>query len=163
MSLCTTNSGPLSVVIVFRLFLYGSSSFLTTFARGFDIFQNGSFCINNILVDFSTIVSMACWAGSTIKSISKSPNLFPSTSLLLSWILTLSFIGRCPPLGRCLYFILCLVCSASFPVVSLWMMLLMDWWDTSMPSFMRRYPDICLGDHWVLGLTQRKNMVHHSF
>ena len=123
MSLCTTNSGPLSVVIVFRLFLYGSSSFLTTFARGFDIFQNGSFCISNILVDFSTIVSMACWAGSTIKSISKSPNLFPSTSLLLSWILTLSFIGRCPPLGRCLYFILCLMCSASFPVVSLWMML----------------------------------------
>ena len=71
-----------------------------TFTRGFDSFPNGSFCINNILVDFSTIVSMACWAGSTIKSISKSPNLFPSTSLLLSWILTLSFIGRCPPLGR---------------------------------------------------------------
>ena len=118
MSLYTANSDPLSVVIVFRLSLYGSSSFLTTFTRGFD-----SFCINNILVDFSTIVSMACWAGSTIKSISKYPNLFPSTSLLLSWILTLSFIGRCSPLGRCLYFILCLVCSASFPVVPLWMML----------------------------------------
>ena len=26
------------------------------------------------------------------------------------------FIGRCPPLGRCLYFILYLVFSASFPV-----------------------------------------------
>ena len=63
MSLCAANSGPLSVVIVFRLFLYGSSSFLTTFARGFDSFPNGSFCISNILVDFSTIVSMACWAG----------------------------------------------------------------------------------------------------
>ena len=26
----------------------------------------------------------------------------------------------------------------------------MDWCDTSMPSFMHRYPDICLGDHWSL-------------
>ena len=163
MSLCTANSGPLSVVIVFRLSLYGSSSFLTTFARGFDIFQNGSFCINNILVDFSTIVSMACWAGSTIKSISKSPNPFPSTSLLLSWILTLSFIGRCSPLED--------ACISSYALCALQVSLLchcgwcyrMDWWDTSMPSFMRRYPDICRGDHWVLGLTQRKNMVHHSF
>ena len=123
MSLCAANSGPLSVVMVFRLSLYGSSSFLTTFARGFDCFPNGSFCISSILVDFSTSVSMACWSGSTIKSISKSPNLFPSTSLLLSWILTLSLIGRCLLLGRSLYFILCLVCLASSPVVSLWMML----------------------------------------
>lgn len=26
----------------------------------------------------------------------------------------------------------------------------MDWWDTFIPSFLRRYPDICLGDHWLL-------------
>ena len=123
MSLCAANSGPLSVVMVFRLSLYGSSSFLTTFARGIDCFPNGSFCISSILVDISTSVSMACWSGPTIKSISKSPNLFPSTSLLLSWILTPSLIGRCLPLGRCLYLILCLVCLASPPVVSLWMML----------------------------------------
>ena len=102
MSLCAANSGPLSVVMVFRLSLYGSSSFLTTFARGFDSFPNGSFCISSILVDFSTSVSMACWSGSMIKSISKSSNLSPSTSLLLSWILNLSLIGRCLPLGRCL-------------------------------------------------------------
>ena len=99
MSLCAANSGPLSVVMVFRMSLYGSSSSLTTFARDFDCFPNGSFCISSILVDFSTSVSMACWSGSTIKSISKSPNLFPSTSLLLSWILNLSLIGRCPHLG----------------------------------------------------------------
>gem|GEM_PF-4392078 len=99
MSLCAANSGPLSVVMVFRLSLYGSSSFLTTFARGFACFPNGSFRISGILVDFSTSVSMACWSGSTIKSVSKSPNLFPSTSLLLSWMLTLSLIERCPHLG----------------------------------------------------------------
>ena len=122
-SLCAANSGPLSVVMVFRHSLYGSNSFLTAFARGFACFPNGSFRISGILVDFSTGVSMACWSGTTIKSISKSPNLFPSTSLLLSWMLTLSLIGRCLPLGRCLYFILCLVCLASSPVVSLWMML----------------------------------------
>ena len=40
-----------------------------------------------------------------------------SANLLLSWILTLSLIGRCLPLGRCPYFILCLVCLASSPVV----------------------------------------------
>ena len=99
MSLCAANSGPLSVVMVFRQSLYGSSSLLTTFARGFDCFPKGSFCISSMLVDFSTSVSMARWSGSTIKSISKSPNLFPSASLLLSWILNLSLIGICPPLG----------------------------------------------------------------
>ncbi len=98
-SLCAANSGPLSVVMVFSLSLYGSSSLLTAFARGFDCFPNGSFCISNILVGFSTSVSMARWAGSTIRSISKSPNLFPSTSLFLSWMRTLSLTGRCPPLG----------------------------------------------------------------
>ncbi len=99
MSLCAANLGPLSVVMVFRHSLYGSNSFLIAFARGFACFPNGSFCISSILVDFSTSVSMACWSGSTIKSISKSPNLFPSTSLLLSWMLTLSLIERCPHLG----------------------------------------------------------------
>ena len=77
MSLCAANSGPLSVVMVYRQSLYGSSSFLTTFARGFNCFPNGSFRISGILVDFSTGVSMACWSGSTIKPNSKSLNLFP--------------------------------------------------------------------------------------
>ena len=121
-----------------QAFLVWQQSFLTTFARGFACFPNGSFCISGMLVDFSASVSMACWSGPTIKSVSKSPNLFPSTSLLLSWMLTLSLIGRCLPLGRCLYFILCLVCLASSPVVSLWIMLQMDWWDTFIPSFLRR-------------------------
>ena len=139
MSLCAANSGPLSVAKAYRKSLYGSNNFLTAFARDFDCFPNGSFRISSILVDFSTSVSMACWSGSTIKSVTKSPKLFPSTFLLLSWMLTLSLIGRCPPLGRCLYFILGLVCLASSPVVSLWIMLQMDWWATFIPSFLRRF------------------------
>ncbi len=115
MSLCAANSGPLSVVMVFRQCLYGKSSFLTTFAKGFDCFPHGSFCISNILVDFSTSVSMACWAGSRIRSISKSPNLFPSTSLLLSWMLTLSLTGRYPPLGTMSVFHLMPCVPGKFP------------------------------------------------
>lgn len=85
MSRCAANSLPLSVVMVFKHFLYAKSFLTTAFATGPAFLPCGSFSIITKFVRRSTRTRMA-WP-STMRPISKSPKRLPSASAGRSCIL----------------------------------------------------------------------------
>lgn len=80
MSRCAANSLPLSVVMVFKHFLYAKSFLTTAFATGPAFLPCGSFYIITKFVRRSTRTRMAWPWPSTMWSISKSPKRLPSAS-----------------------------------------------------------------------------------
>ena len=120
--LCAANSLPLSVVIVRMLSLKGFSISMTTSASSLESFPCFNFSMNSLLVFLSIRVTIACWLfGPTIVSISKSPNRFPSASLGLSSMPTLSGIWYLPaaPIGLLLCLSLCRRCLYRVPLFRL--------------------------------------------
>lgn len=80
MSRCAANSLPLSVVMVFKHFLYAKSFLTTAFATGPAFLPCGSFSIITKFVRRSTRTRMAWPWPSTMRTISKSPKRLPSAS-----------------------------------------------------------------------------------
>ena len=147
------NSDPLSVVMVFIHFRYGSNRCTIILAASVAFLPWGSFLITSQSVLLSIIVTIAPLLFlPTMVSISKSPNLLPSASLGRSWILVrLGIFMRASPTGLCLCFKWCRQFLYRFPplALSLLIVLYIVSWEIFLPTNAKR-PDICLGDHCLV-------------